>query len=251
MQRGSFEESDMAIKIIDGNLFTTHCQTVVNTVNCVGVMGAGIALECRLRYPMMFYKYARLCEEKRFSPGMLWLYRGNPAEGDVDDRWVLNFPTKIHWKYPSRIEWVRQGLEKFVATYKAHGIESAAFPVLGGLNGGLDEGEVLELMSFMLSPCDIPIEIYKYDPNAADDLYETFKTRFGALSDSLIFKISGIRGKRLSLIREALEDPLVCQLNQLAKKDGIGIKTMEAVFKIVVGEKQSGEQLELFPRDMQ
>ena len=240
----------MAIKIIDGNLFTTHCQTVVNTVNCVGVMGAGIALECRLRYPAMFNKYVQLCEGKRFAPGALWLYKGKPEEGDVDDRWVLNFPTKIHWKYPSRIEWVRQGLEKFVATYKAHGVESVAFPILGGLNGGLDEGEVLELMSSMLSSCDIPIEIYKYDPHAADDLYETFKTRFGALSDSQIFKISGIRGKRLSLIREALEDPLVCQLNQLAKKDGIGIKTMESAFKIVVGTGKSLEQLDLFSDDM-
>lgn len=240
----------MAIDIITGNLFTTRHQTVVNTINCVGVMGAGIALECRLRYPAMFNKYVQLCEGEKIAPGTLWLYKSKPEEGDVDDRWVLNFPTKIHWKYPSRFEWVRQGLAKFVATYKAHGIESVAFPVLGGLNGGLDEGGVLELMSSMLSPCDIPIEIYKYDPHAADDLYETFKTRFWTLSDSQIFKISGIRGKRVSLIREALEDSRVCQLNQLAKKDGIGIKTMEAVFKIVVGTGESVEQLELFSDDM-
>ena len=81
----------MSIKIISGNIFTSKCQTIVNTINCVGVMGAGIALECRLRYPEMYKKYVELCENREISIGILWLYKS-------EDRWILNFPTKKHWK---------------------------------------------------------------------------------------------------------------------------------------------------------
>ena len=81
-----------------GNIFNTEAQTIVNTVNCVGVMGAGIAYEFRLRYPQMFEKYRTLCDPNnpnRLTVGKLWLYQGN-------DRLILNFPTKTHWKMPSK-----------------------------------------------------------------------------------------------------------------------------------------------------
>lgn len=85
----------MAIKIIKGNIFTSNCQTLVNAVNCVGVMGAGIALECRLRYFEMYNRYVALCEENKIEIGLLWIYK-SPV------KWILNFPTKKHWKYPSK-----------------------------------------------------------------------------------------------------------------------------------------------------
>lgn len=77
----------MPAKIITGNIFTTNCQTIVNTINCVGVMGAGIALECRLRYPDMHEKYIKLCMDNHIDIGLLWIYKSS-------DKWVLNFPTK-------------------------------------------------------------------------------------------------------------------------------------------------------------
>ena len=87
------------IKIVRGNIFNTKAQTIVNTVNCVGVMGKGIALVFKLRYPLMFDIYKGFCKSKQIGIGKLWLYKGEPEEP-----WVLNFPTKFHWKYPSKLE---------------------------------------------------------------------------------------------------------------------------------------------------
>ena len=98
------------IKKIKGNIFNTKCQTLVNTVNCVGVMGKGMALECKLRFPEMFVKYKDYCDKKLFKPGYLQLYKdSNP--------WILNFPTKLHWKDNSKIEFLEEGLKKFQDEY--------------------------------------------------------------------------------------------------------------------------------------
>lgn len=97
------------IKIVRGNIFNTKAQTVVNTVNCVGVMGKGIALVYKLRYPQMFDIYHDYCKRHLISIGKLWLYKG-----DGTDPWVLNFPTKFHWKYPSKIEYIEQGLKNLL-----------------------------------------------------------------------------------------------------------------------------------------
>ena len=233
----------MPIKVINGNLFASTCQTLVNTINCVGAMGAGIALECRLRYPAMFEKYVQLCTEKRFAPGLLWLYKGGADEKDINNKWILNFPTKIHWKYPSRIEWGEAGLEKFLAIYKEKGITSIAFPVLGGLNGGLDPEKVISVMCSKLAVCEIPVEIYQYRADAPDDLFDRFKDLIKSKSESEIIKLSGLRINYVQRIVEILKNPEICQLNQLARFDGIGAKTLEKAFGIM--RQQNSQQMEL------
>ena len=127
----------MAIKHIKGNIFSSKCQTLVNTVNCVGVMGKGIALVHKLRYPQMYLEYKEHCKNKLIRIGSLWLY-----SKQENAPWILSFPTKFHWKYPSKIEWIEQGLQKFVDTYEKKEITSIAFPLLGTHNGGLDINEV-------------------------------------------------------------------------------------------------------------
>lgn len=160
-----------------GNIFTTDKKVIVNTINCVGVMGAGIALECRLRFPDMFNTYKDLCSNGLISPGLLWLYKAN------SNRWILNFPTKTHWKYPSKEIYVEKGLEKFVDTYKSKNIESIAFPLLGTNNGGLNKDRILEIMCKYLKDCDIPISIYDYDPLANDGIIDNFIKKWKLLSD--------------------------------------------------------------------
>jgi O-acetyl-ADP-ribose deacetylase (regulator of RNase III) len=223
----------MSVEIKRGNIFTSQAQTLVNTVNCVGVMGAGIALECRLRYPHMFEVYQGYCTKGEMTPGKLSLYKGSRKNnGDIDDKWVLNFPTKVHWKFPSKMEWIVQGLDKFVAVYQAKGITSIAFPVLGSLNGGLNSDDVLDVMQKKLSVCEIPIEIYQYQADAPDDLYNDFKAYFQTHADT-IGEETGIRRDRLAKVSAALESPEICQLNQLAKVKGIGVVTLEKVFSIM------------------
>lgn len=137
------------------SLFESNAQTLVNTVNCVGVMGKGIAKAFKQREPEMFTAYKRLCDQKLLVPGKLWLWRGS-------ENWVLNFPTKLHWRSPSKIEWVEAGLDKFVRTYEAQGVTEIAFPKLGCGNGGLDWEEVRPLMERYLSDLTIPVFIHDH-----------------------------------------------------------------------------------------
>lgn len=218
------------IKIIKGNIFNTKAQTVVNTVNCVGVMGKGIALVYKLRYPKMFDIYKEFCMSKDIAIGKLWLYKG-----EVNNPWVLNFPTKFHWKYPSKMEYIEKGLKKFVDTYKQRGIESIAFPLLGAHNGGLDKDTVMTLMCENLSKCDIPVEIYEYDPLVADDLFETFKQRWVSIPQCDLKERTGIRTiKQIEIITDAINSNEVKSMITLIEYPGIGIKTIEKCFKMVM-----------------
>lgn len=213
------------VSVLTGNIFVSQAQTCVNTINCVGVMGAGIAFEYRLRYPGMFQHYRLLCEQGEIDIGKLWIYK-------AADRWVLNFPTKKHWRNPSKEEFLHAGLEKFMATYKQRGISSVAFPLLGAQMGGLSAERSLEIMLEHLDGCDIPVEIYRYSPSASDDLYEGFKSRFLELSSAQIKASSGMRPQSIQAIRKALADDLYCQMSQLLRHQGVGEKTLEKAYRL-------------------
>jgi O-acetyl-ADP-ribose deacetylase (regulator of RNase III) len=142
------------ILYVKGNLFQSPAQVLVNTVNTVGVMGRGIALEFKQLFPEMYRQYRNMCEQGKFEIGMLWLYKS-------DNKWVLNFPTKRHWRQPSRTEYIEAGLKKFVSTYSELEIHSVAFPALGCGNGQLDFREQVQpLMKQYLS--SLPIDVFIY-----------------------------------------------------------------------------------------
>ena len=222
----------MTLSIIKGNIFNSDCQTIVNTVNCVGVMGAGIALECRLRYPEMYTKYISLCDSGMLAPGKLWLYKGL-------DRWILNFPTKQHWRQPSYRSYLEKGLEKFALTFRAKEIRSIAFPLLGADKGGLNPEDSLGIMRRYLSDIPIQIEIYKYDPRAKDDKYDELKKVVSDYSEIEIADKTGIKPQYVRKLMTAMNDDNIVQLNQLARVRGIGIKTLEKIFGFMVGTDPS------------
>lgn len=150
---------DDMITYVVCDLFTSPARTLVNTVNTVGVMGKGIAKDFKTIYPEMFARYQELCERKQFDIGQLWLYR-------TPNKWVLNFPTKEHWRYPSHPDYIEAGLRKFVATYHMHGITSISFPQLGCGNGELDwESQVRPLMEQYLVPLPMDVYIHLFDKN--------------------------------------------------------------------------------------
>ena len=222
------------IKLIKGNIFTSSSKTLVNTVNCVGVMGAGIALEFRLRHPKMFRKYQELCEQGEIKIGSLWLYQ-------TDDTSILNFPTKQHWKYPSKEDFLHQGLAEFVKKYKELELDSVAFPLLGAQKGGIDANKSLEIMSSYLNKVDIEIEIYQYDPTANDDVYQLFKKEFMGSDEYNLQHKTGLGPNYINLIKEGLADPNINQLNQLARINGIGDKTLEKAFAFMAKDKSQGQ----------
>ncbi len=152
-----------------GNIFNSHAMAVVNTVNCVGAMGKGIALDFKLRFPEMFNEYQKLCFKHLLKPGHIWPYRKSSPI-------VLNFAIKNDWKDDSRIEWIEETLKKFVSSYKLLGITSVAFPWMGAMNGGLPIETIRALMRKYLSDLDdIDVEIYDFDPNVPCHLYKALQ----------------------------------------------------------------------------
>jgi O-acetyl-ADP-ribose deacetylase (regulator of RNase III) len=144
------------ITYVEGDLFTSPAQVLVNTVNTVGVMGKGIAKEFKAIYPDMFRVYQGLCEREELTVGKLFLHR-------TPHKWVLNFPTKRHWRQRSRVEDIEAGLRTFVARYAEYRLVSIAFPQLGCGNGELDwETQVRPLMERYLGslPIDVYIHVY-------------------------------------------------------------------------------------------
>jgi O-acetyl-ADP-ribose deacetylase (regulator of RNase III) len=138
---------------LESDLFDSPAQTLVNTVNTVGVMGKGIAKTFKQRYPRMFEEYKRLCDAGSLGVGSLMLWRGA-------DRWVLNFPTKTTWKLPSKLEYVEAGLARFAATYDELGITSISFPPLGCGNGQLDWRTVKPVMERHLEELPLPVYVH-------------------------------------------------------------------------------------------
>ncbi len=145
--------SDSQVTLTSGNLLASSAQTLVNTVNCVGVMGKGIALAFKRKYPEMFADYARRCNR-----GEVRL--GEPYVFNTGNRLILNFPTKDHWRSVSRLEDLVAGLEYLKKHYREWGITSLAVPPLGCGNGQLDWDVVGPTLYRHLTDLDVPVELY-------------------------------------------------------------------------------------------
>jgi len=152
----------VASELRQGNLFdfATEVQTLVNTVNTRGVMGKGLALEFRQRYPAMYEDYRRRCRDGTVRVGEPYLYTAQHP-------WVLNFPTKDDWRRPSRLKWIEAGLQYFVEHYAGWGITSIAFPQLGAQLGGLRWEDVKPLMQRYLEPLPIRVLIVEYTAHSS------------------------------------------------------------------------------------
>jgi O-acetyl-ADP-ribose deacetylase (regulator of RNase III) len=207
-----------------GNLFASDAQALVNTVNCVGVMGKGVALEFRRRFPEMFEVYRRVCAANLLRPGHILPYRrGRP--------WILNFAIKDHWKQPSRLEWVDGCLQKFTANYRTLGITSVALPWLGAMNGRLDRAKVLDLMRTHLRPlADVVVEVIEFDPYAADPLFDRLRQAVRSTDAATVARQVGIKSREAALVCKALWEDMVPNLTELCNYPGLGDKTLERLY---------------------
>lgn len=142
------------VKVLIGNLFESKTQTLVNTVNCVGIMGKGIALEFKKRFPEMFEDYSARCSRKEVKLGFPYLYK------DLIHQHILNFPTKDHWRSVANLEDIIKGLDYLLKMYKEWGITSLAVPPLGCGEGQLEWRVVGPTLYRYLNKMDIPIELY-------------------------------------------------------------------------------------------
>jgi O-acetyl-ADP-ribose deacetylase (regulator of RNase III)/uncharacterized protein YwgA len=142
------------MKILIGDMLKSRAQTLINTVNCVGIMGKGIALEFKKHFPEMFADYVQRCERQAVRPGVPYIFKA------LYPPHVINFPTKDHWKSMSKIKDIEQGLAYLLVHYREWGVTSLAIPPLGCGNGQLEWKQVGPLIYKCAKQMDIPVEMY-------------------------------------------------------------------------------------------
>ena len=149
-----------------GDILTEDAEALVNTVNCVGVMGRGIALQFKRAFPENFKAYAAHCKRNEIQPGKMFIFETGEM---ISPRFIVNFPTKRHWRGKSRIEDIESGLGSLADEIRSRGIRSVAIPPLGSGLGGLNWSAVRSRMQEALSGLDgVRIVIFEPGGGPAD-----------------------------------------------------------------------------------
>src|SRR5215471_5441382 len=141
------------VRVLEGDLLQSRMHALVNTVNTVGIMGKGVALQFKKRYPEMYRDYVRRCDRHEVKLGEPYLF-------EASDRLIINFPTKQHWRSVSRLSDIVAGLEHLERHYEQWGVRSLAVPPLGCGNGQLEWRVVGPVLLRHLRRLDIPVELY-------------------------------------------------------------------------------------------
>ena len=208
----------MTVRYVRGDLFYSRAQTLAHGVNCRGRMGAGIALEFRRRYPVMFKEYQQRCKDGRLRPGEYFLWRS------AED-WILNLATQDTLG-GATLDIVRRALEALAAHYEAEGITSVAMPRIGAGLGGLEWHEVKALINDVLS--DLPLDVVVYEEYVkgveADEGWDDDRTsESGDDEDQVPVLFWGQRPKQWALLSNFAETPFVV--------DGLEYPTVEHYFQ--------------------
>ncbi|MGI6148617.1 MAG: macro domain-containing protein [Firmicutes bacterium] len=229
------------MRYYEGTVFNAGTEAVVNTVNCVGVMGAGLALEFRLRYPDMFREYQRKAKAGLLRPGFVDYFV------DRSGLTIVNFPTKDHFRHPSKLAWIEQGLRHFADTHQQWGFKSVAFPKLGTSHGGLNWKDVQPLMEQFLRNLEVEIVICLDTLPYAEGVEGEMLRYLNAVPVEEL--TSSVRLSRPQLEALASSRPY-SRFWHLSKTPKIGLKTYENIFQHIyarVKDPGSGAaQLTLF-----
>lgn len=151
------------IELKTGNIIAEDAEALVNTVNCVGIMGRGIALQFKNAYPQNFEEYEQACEQNLLEPGRMFVHETRQLS---NPRYIINFPTKRHWRGKSRMEDIESGLRALVAEIKKRNIRSVAIPPLGSGLGGLNWADVKpHILSAMNELLDVHVVVFEPNPD--------------------------------------------------------------------------------------
>ncbi|MDN7492377.1 macro domain-containing protein [Burkholderia sp. AU45274] len=191
------------ITFTQGNLLESRVEALVNTVNTVGVMGKGIALMFKERFDENFRRYAAACKAKEVQTGKMFVTPVHELDGP---RWIVNFPTKQHWRAPSRMEWVVEGLQDLRRFLIEQQIKSIAIPPLGAGNGGLEWADVREQIEQALG--DLDIDILVFEPTKQ---YQNVAKRAG------VEKLTPARALIAELVRRYWVLGMECSLLEIQK----------------------------------
>ncbi|HNQ56171.1 MAG TPA: macro domain-containing protein [Candidatus Desulfobacillus denitrificans] len=153
------------IRYTTGDILKAEAEALVNTVNCVGVMGRGIALQIKEAFPANYKAYAAACKREEVQPGRMFVF----DTGELTlPRFIINFPTKRHWRGKSRIEDIQSGLAALVDEIRQRGIRSIAIPPLGSGLGGLDWAKVRPLIASALSALP-DVDVLVFEPRSEQE----------------------------------------------------------------------------------
>ncbi len=154
------------IELAQGDILHADVEAIVNTVNCVGVMGRGIALQFKKAWPDNFKAYATACNNGEVQPGRMYVFETGQL---ANPHYIINFPTKRHWRGASRMEDIESGLAALVATIREKHIQSIAIPPLGSGLGGLDWQKVKPIIETAMSELT-DVRVLIYEPNGAPEI---------------------------------------------------------------------------------
>jgi len=252
----------VSVQIKSGDLLKEKTDAIVNTVNCVGVMGKGIALQFKQRWPKNFREYESASKRKEIKPGKMFIYDMGEWE---KPRYIVNFPTKVHWRGDSKLEYVEDGLRDLVKEVKRLGIKSISLPPLGCGNGGLDWDDVRELIfaAFKNNP---EIDVHLFEPKGAPPAREmVIKTKKPGLTGvraaiikvisiyrELDYGLSRIELQKLAYFLEKAGQPL----NLEFQKDNYGpysnklshvVKALDGHYIIGVGDLAGDSEIGVMP----
>lgn len=231
------------IKFATGNLLEAGVEALVNTVNTVGVMGKGIALQFRQAFPENYEIYRKACKQEQVQPGKMFVV---PTGQMVNPRYVINFPTKRHWKGKSRMEDIEAGLDALIKVIKEKGISSIAIPPLGCGSGGLKWDDVRPRIEKVFK--DMPeVQVFIYPPAGAPQAEEmvvaTSRPRMTPGRAALIALLEryALPGYRLTLLEiqklayflQAVGEPL--KLDFVKGKYGPYAETLHHVLQRIEG----------------
>ena len=148
------------IRFKTGDVLEEDAEALVNTVNCVGVMGRGVALRFKKKYPENFRAYAEACRHNKVQPGRMWVFSTDQL---FPPHYIINFPTKRHWRARSRLSDIEAGLDHLVEVIRKRNILSIAIPALGSGLGGLDWNQVRPRIEAALGGIDA-LDVVVFEP---------------------------------------------------------------------------------------
>jgi O-acetyl-ADP-ribose deacetylase (regulator of RNase III) len=215
---------------LTGNIFSSSAEAIVITVNCEGVMGAGIALDAKNRWPEIYDMYSKRCELDGFHVGeIMW--------ADLVSKKVALFPSKKLWRAPSKLSYLSDGLDTLRTDIDRMSITSIALPHLGCSNGGLTWSEVKPLIVEKLSRIDgLLVELWKFEQNFVDQDFKKFREVFLSLNPTDASSWVSFSKNTEKFIRQVLSESELINFVQLAEVKGIGKKTLEKIYKAALSD---------------
>jgi O-acetyl-ADP-ribose deacetylase (regulator of RNase III) len=252
----------MTVTLKRGDLLKAESEAIVNTVNCVGVMGKGIALQFKQRWPENFKAYEAACKRKELSPGKMFIH-------DLGEwatpRFIVNFPTKVHWRGDSKVEYIEVGLRDLVDQVKRLRIGSISIPPLGCGNGGLDWSVVRGLIvdAFQDNP-EIRVDLFepKGAPNPREMVNRTAEPRMTPVRAAIIevlsiyremeYPLTNIEVQKLAYFLEQAGQPLKLEFvkhsyGPYSDKLRHVLKAMDGHYISGVGDFSEGSEITVMP----